>query len=214
MLGTSRGLKAPTAHRGPHVCSSEIQLQSPPGAQGDYIIRNVSPHLPALGKPHWAPQWPPRRLSGETFKGAEGSWLGGCVPEGIWEKRLQACVHRGGPGGFSGEERSERKQSLGWGEGLRRQPFCESPERNPGQHHQPCTGFTLPGPPEAADVTTNNPSLCVGVGRGRDRLNSSFSGCANRVSPTKRSSQGTPPSTLTGRPSWWPLAWRGGGLLQ
>ena len=60
-------------------------------------------------------------------------------------------------------------------------------------------------------MTTNNPSLCVGVGRGRDRLNSSFSGCANWASPTKRSSQETPPSTLTGRPSWWPLAWGGAG---
>lgn len=144
---------------------------------------------------------------------AEGSRLEGYVPEGIWEKRLQGCVHRGGPGGLSGEKISERKPVPGpgkraWGAAFLRVTRAESRAASPALPR----ASPLPGPPEAADVTTNNPSLCVGVGRGRDRLNSSFSGCAARLSPTKGSGQGKPPSTLTRRPSWRPLA-SVGGLL-
>lgn len=65
------------------------------------------------------------------------------------------------------------------------------------------------GPPEAADVTTNNPSLCVGVRGGRDRLHSAFSSCAALASPIRRSSE----AHWLGRHSWWPLGSAGGLLL-
>lgn len=175
--------------------SSSSLLQE---AQGGYIIGNVPPHLPGLGKPHWAPQWPPRRLRLQAGRMCPRGNLGEEAPglrtqRWAWrlfwrrEKREEAVPGSGKRASAAAFLRVTRAESRAASSAL--------PLASP-----------LPGPPEAADVTANNPSLCVGVARGRDRLNSSFSGCAAQISPTKRSSQGTPPSTLAGRPSWWPLA--------
>lgn len=115
-----------------------------------------------------------------------------------WEKRRQGCAHRGGRVGPSGEKRNgPRKQPVQTGQraspaatlrATRTASRAASPALPPAHPSQ--------GPPEAADVTTNNPSLCVGVEGGRDRLNSSFSGCAALASPIQRSSLGKQPSTL------------------
>lgn len=135
----------------------------------------------------------------------------------ILGERLQAWAHRGGTADPSGEKiNGVRNQFLRRGhrtspavtlKATRAESRAALPALPPAHSSQ--------GPPEAADVTTNNLSLCVGVRGGRDRLNRSFSSGAALVSPTQRSSLGKQRSTL----AWetflvdpW-LTW-GGGLLQ
>lgn len=123
----------------------------------------------------------------------------------ILGERLRGWAHGGGPADPSGAKTNGvRNQFLRMGhrtsaaatlKATRAESRAALPALPPAHSSQ--------GPPEAADVTTNNPSLCVGVGGGRDRLNSSFSSGAARAPPTQRSSLGSGAERWLGRHSWW-----------
>lgn len=167
---------------------SAVRLPCPLGGQshihGDYVIRDVPLGPTASRKSPLG--------SSVASMGAGGRESGGkrllgrriCSRVTLGERAPSLCTQRwtrGPLGPLGGKDIRRGDQSLQTGQraspaATLRAAVPVLPPARPSQ-----------GPPEAADVTTNNPSLCVGVGGGRDRLSSSFWGCAALVSPIQRS---------------------------
>lgn len=119
-----------------------------------------------------------------------------CSPVALGERAPGLCTEVG-PGPLWRKDKWKRNQSLQ----MRRRASPAAPLKATRAESRAAAPAPPPAhpsqrPPEAADVTTNNPSLCVGVRGGRDRLNSSFLGHAALVSPIQRRSLGMQPSTL------------------
>lgn len=95
LLQASWGLKAPAAHRGPRVCSSEIQLQSPPGGSRRLHNQECPSSPPCPGQAPLGSSVAPMKAEGRDLQGGGRLQAGRICPRGnLGEEAPGLCTQR------------------------------------------------------------------------------------------------------------------------
>ena len=95
VLEASWGLKAPAAHRGPRVCSLEIQLQSPPGGSRRLHNQECPSSPPCPGQGPLGSSVAPMKAEGRDLQGGGRLQAGRICPRGnLGEEAPGLCTQR------------------------------------------------------------------------------------------------------------------------